>query len=173
MIVEIKKLTEYNRLKHEEAVSRKSDIFDMASTDIGSLSKRDLKIIGTALYWAEGYKTARARDVEIVNSDPAMIKLMMRWFREICGVGEEKFKIRLQIHDVSNIEEGIKFWSLNTGVPLSQFTKSYVKTSPSSKRKSGNRHPYGVCHIRIADTDLLMKIKGWVKGLGASSSSPA
>ena len=165
MITEIKKLTEYNRLKHEKAVSRKNSIFDMASTDIGCLSKRDLKIIGSALYWAEGYKTDRARDVEVVNSDPDMIKVLMRWFREICCVPEGKFKIRIQIHDVSKVEEGIKFWSLNTGVPSSQFTKSYVKTSPSSKRIIGNRHPYGVCHIRIADTDLLIKIKGWIKGL--------
>ena len=130
------------------------------------LTKRELKLIGVALYWAEGYKTELARDVEIVNSDPLMIKLMMRWFREICNISEDKFKIRIQIHDASNVEESIKFWSINTGVRSGQFTKSYIKISPSSKRKIGNRHPYGVCHIRIADTDLLVKIKGWINGLG-------
>ena len=112
-----KKLTEYNRLKHEEAILRKRDIFGMASSEISNLSWRDLKLIGTALYWAEGYKTNLARDVEFVNSDPLMIKLIMRWFREVCNVSENKFKLRIQIHEVSNIEEGIKFWSLNTGIP--------------------------------------------------------
>ena len=120
MITETKKLTEYNRLKHEKAILRKRDIFDIATNDIGRLSKRDLQVIGVALYWAEGYKTDLARDVEIVNSDVLMIKLMMRWFREICGVREGKFKIRIQIHDPSNIKEGIKFWSLNTGIPSYQ-----------------------------------------------------
>ena len=173
MIVQEKKLTEYNRFKHEEAVARKSGIFDMACKDIGSLSKRDLKLIGIALYWAEGYKTDLARDVEVVNSDPLMIKLMMKWFREICDVPEDKFKIRIQIHNASNVEDGIRFWSRITGVPSDQFTKSYIKISPSSTGKSGNRHPYGVCHVRIANTDLLAKIKGWVKGLKALSSSLA
>jgi hypothetical protein len=173
MIIQEKRLTEYNRFKHEEAVSRKSVIFDMACQDVGDISKRNLKLIGAALYWAEGYKTDLARDVEIVNSDPCMIKLMMRWFREICNVPENKFKIRIQIHDASNIKDGIKFWSRITGIPSDQFTKSYIKISPSSKGKSGNRHPRGVCHVRIADTDLLFKIKGWVEGLKALSSSLA
>ena len=91
---------------------------------------------------------------------------MIRLGREICNVPEHKFRIRIQIHDPSNIEKGIKFWSLNTKVPLKQFTKAYLKVSSSSKRKIGNRHPYGVCHIRVADTDLLVKIKGWINGLG-------
>ncbi len=173
MILQEKRLTEYNRCKHEEAVSRKSAIFDMACQNIGSLSKRDLKLIGIALYWAEGYKTDLARDVEIVNSDPLMIKLMMKWFREICNVPENKFKIRIQIHDASNIKDGIKFWSRITGIPSNQFTRSYVKISSTSKGKSGNRHPCGVCHVRIANTDLLVKIKGWVEGLKALSSSLA
>ena len=161
-----KKLTEYNRIKHEEAILRRRNVFDISSNDIGRLSRRDLKVVGVALYWAEGYKTDLARDVEIVNSDVLMIKLMMRWFREICNVSDNKFKIRIQIHSGLNIKKAIGFWSVNTGIPLNQFTKPYTKISPSSKRRIGNRHPYGVCHIRIADTKLLMKIKGWIKGLG-------
>ena len=167
LITEEKKITDYNRLKREEAISRKSDIFDMARLDIGSLSKQDLKLIGITLYWAEGYKTDHARDVEFVNSDPLMIKLIMKWFREICNVPESKFKIRIHIHDTSNLGEATKFWSSATRIPLSQFTKSYTKTSPSSKRKAGNKHPCGVCHIRVADTNLLAKIKGWVEGIRA------
>lgn len=168
MIVKEKELTEYNRLKHEDASLRKSAIFEMARKDVNGVSKRDLMLVGIAIYWAEGYKTDIARDVEIVNSDPAMIRLMMRWFREICNVPESKFKIRIQIHNAANIKEGIKFWSSNTGVPQNQFTKSYIKISPSSKRKTGNKHPYGICHIRIADTYLLMKIKGWINGLSGA-----
>ncbi|MBN2453821.1 MAG: hypothetical protein JXB40_06165 [Candidatus Omnitrophica bacterium] len=168
MKIEEKRLTEYNRFKHEDAVSRKRNIFDAALNDINRLSKHDLKLVGIALYWAEGYKTDRAKDVEIVNSDPAMIRLMMKWFREVCNVPEHKFKVRIQIHDALRTDEGIRFWSLNTGIPLAQFTKPYIKTSPSSKGKAGNRHLHGVCHIRIADTKLLAQIKGWIEGLSGA-----
>ena len=98
---------------------------------------------------------------------------MMKWFRETCNIPEDKFKIRIQIHDASNIKDGIQFWSRITGIPSNQFTKSYTKISSSSKGKSGNRHPYGVCHVRIANTELLVKIKGWIEGLKALSSSLA
>lgn len=94
-----------------------------------------------------------------------MIRLMMRWFREVCKVSEKKFKVRIQIHGRSNIVEAIKFWSLNTGLSVEQFTKPYIKISPTSKGRTRAIHIYGTCHIRIADTDLLHKIKGWINGM--------
>jgi hypothetical protein len=160
-----KELTEYNKIKHEKAVLRKRDIFRTASDEINNLSEQDLKFVGIALYWAEGYKTDIARDVEFVNSDPDMIRLIMRWFRKACKVSEDKFKIRIQIHNPSNITNAVKFWSANTGVSAKQFTKPYIKISPTSKGMVGAIHPHGVCHIRIADTDLLNRIKGWINGM--------
>ena len=102
-----------------------------------------------------------------------MIRIMMRWFREICGVAESQFRIRLQIHHPEGIEESRKYWSEVTGVSLSQFTKEYTKTSPTSKGKSGNLVPYGICSIRISDINLITRIKGWIQGLAAPSSSLA
>lgn len=96
-----------------------------------------------------------------------MIKLMMRWFREICGVEESRFRIRIHIHNAKNTEEVNRYWSEITLVTISQFTKAYVKTSPTSQRKTGNLIPYGVCSIRISDVNLITRIKGWIKGLAA------
>lgn len=143
-----------------------------AIREIDRFSLRELKFIGIALYWAEGYKSLACKGVEFTNTDPAMIRLMMRWFREICNVKESQFRIRLQLHNGEGIERIKNYWAEITEVPISQFTKAYIKVSPTSKKKVGNLIPYGTCSIRISDILLITKIKGWIKGLMALSSSP-
>ncbi len=160
-----KKFVEYNALKHKNAILEKADISEAARKEIVNLSSRDLKLIGAALYWAEGYKAGRAKQIDFVNSDSTMIKLIMRWFREICCVPDDKFRARIQIHDAGIVKEALRRWSLNTAIPIKQFTKSYIRISPTSKKKAGNHLPYGICHIRISDAKLLARIKGWIEGL--------
>lgn len=164
------KFIEFNELTRLKSESNKKIIFACTKQEIDRISSRELRLIGIALYWAEGHK-AHARSADFVNSDPAMIKLMMRWFREICGVKERQFRIRLQIHNVETQEEAKRYWSEITNVPLSQFTRAYTRISPTSKRKSGNLAPYGICSIRISDINLITKIKGWIGGFMALSSS--
>ncbi len=161
-----RKFIEFNELKHKQNILNKEDIFKTASGMIGDISQRELKLIGIALYWAEGYKTDRARGVEFTNSDPAMIQLMIRWFQEICGVPKNKIRIRMQSHNPENIKKCTGFWSIRTGIPVEQFTKPYIKISPTSQQKVGNLLEHGVCHIRISDSRLLTKIRGWINGLG-------
>ena len=96
---------------------------------------------------------------------------MMRWFRRICKIPNTKFRIRIQCHDTDNVEEAKEYWSGVTDIPLVQFTKPYVRISPSSKKRMGALSPYGICNLRISDVSLLTKIKGWINGLKALSSS--
>ncbi len=162
----------FNESRRKQSEDNKKVIISDAIREIDGISQRELKLIGIALYWAEGHK-AGARGVDFVNTDPAMIRLMMRWFREICHVHEKQFRIRLQIHSQDNLEKSVGYWSQITGLPVGQFTKAYAKISPSSKRKTGNLAIYGICSIRISDIALITKIQGWIKGLMALSSSPA
>ena len=112
--------------------------------------------------------------VEFVNADPAMMVLIMRWFRVCCRVSEGKFRARVQLHDLTQRGAAEQFWSSLTAIPLLQFTRPILKLSSSSQRKQGNRLLYGTLHIRIAYVRLLMRIQGWARGLSmAPSSSPA
>lgn len=54
-----------------------------------SFSKQTLWCIGIALYWAEGAKQKPhnvSQKVAFSNSDPAMIKLFVRWLHECCYI---------------------------------------------------------------------------------------
>ncbi|MBN2831022.1 MAG: hypothetical protein JXL82_01900 [Candidatus Omnitrophica bacterium] len=168
-----RKFVEYNAAKRKQAETEKEFILNSAAQEIGNLSKKELKLIGIALYWAEGYKASARSIAEFTNSDPAMITLMMRWFRDVCGVPEPRFRVRLQVHDIARQSKAVDYWSRVTALPKNQFTKPYVKISPSSKNKMGSILLYGICSLRVCDTKLFNKIQGWIKGLMALSSSPA
>lgn len=149
-----------SRLSSEK--TKRDLIANNAFNDIGSLSDRELWLVGTSLYWAEGGKTQRT--VRFSNGDPEMIKLMMRYFRKSCKVPEDKFRGYIHIHDSLDHIAAEKYWSRVSNIKLNKFYKTYRKPNPSSK---GLRQtlPYGVLDIYVADYRLFLKIKGWTKGI--------
>ena len=169
-----RKFVEFNDNKRIRCQAEKRATMARCANDVGSLSARELQLLGAGLYWAEGCKSDSTSVVEFVNSDLAMIALMMRWLRICCRVPEQKLRARVQLHDAGRVQDVERFWSQITSIPVRQFTKPILKLSSSSQRKRGNILPYGTFHIRISDVRLLTKIRGWIEGLKmAPSSSPA
>ncbi|MBU3933264.1 MAG: hypothetical protein KKH11_01160 [Candidatus Omnitrophica bacterium] len=117
-----------------------------------------LRIAGIMLYWAEGAKERAT--VDFANSDPQMIKIFLRFLREICGIAESRIRIYLYAFSDQNIDELKSYWSKVTGVPESQFIKPYIrKVNPHLKDR---RMPYGLIHVRYNDKRLLECIKSWL-----------
>ncbi|MBI5816954.1 MAG: helix-turn-helix domain-containing protein [Candidatus Yonathbacteria bacterium] len=142
------------RLMNEQV--KRDAIATLAQKDIRNISHRDLRIIGLCLYWGEGGKT-RQGSARISNSDPAVIKVMMRFFREIFKVEEKKFRGHIHIHSHLNIKSAERYWSHVSGIPRSQFFKTYSKPSIASKNKKDNL-PYGTFDIYVCNTKLFLQI---------------
>ncbi len=117
-----------------------------------------LKVAGVMLYWGEGSKTGS--DVGFANSDPAMIRLFMRFLREICGVAEERLRVTLHCYPDLNQLNLKKFWANITGLPLKQFHK--VSVHEGKKGNYKNKSVYGTVQIRYSDKRLLNFIKSWI-----------
>ncbi len=137
-------------------------ILKESSLEVKNLLDNKLFLSGLMLYWAEGDKSEMIEPVKFTNSDPLMIKLMIRWFKEICEVPEEKIRIALHIHELHNKIEIEKYWSNITGVSLEQFNKTQIKESTIKYRR--NMLYEGTCSIRIHNKNLFRKIKGWKIG---------
>lgn len=148
------KVVQSRRKEEVEKIVRK------ARDEIRSLTLEELKNLGIMLYWAEGNKTLFAG---ITNSDADMIRIMMFWFRNVCGVPENKFKTHLHIHSGQDEERMKKYWSSITGIPFNRFGKSYIKKEGSGYRK--NVLYNGTIKINICDKNLLYKILGWIEGM--------
>ena len=158
-------ITEFNKKRAESAREKFEKSQKIASKDINNLTKKELLLVGAALYWAEGYKKSRWA-LQFSNSDPLMIKLMMKFFQKICRVPKAKIKANVQIHPNVTSEAAINYWSKISKIPKTQFTKCYSRLTPSSKQKRPfNTLPYGTLRIAIYDTQMTSKIKGWIQGI--------
>lgn len=170
----LKALIARNKNQTKLALARKNDIINNSKKEIVALSRDALFSIGLALYWAEGYKRKiiykgkekTYHPISLTNSDPKLVKMFLRFLKEICSVPIEKIKANIRIFQHLNEGVVLSFWSQELGIPRKNFTKTYVGISKSSMgKKPFNRLPYGVIQIRISDTNLFHKIIGWIEGL--------
>ncbi|MEX0877761.1 MAG: hypothetical protein WDZ40_02750 [Candidatus Spechtbacterales bacterium] len=145
------------RLKNENA--RRQRIIDSAKDEIKKLSKNDLFLVGVSLYWGEGAKTRRS-GVQFSNSDPEMIRIIVKFFREVCNVPTDKLIGRIHIHPHLDFKKAEGYWSNVSGIPLTQFYKTYRKPNKSSKNKKDTL-PHGTFDIIICNTELFLKLQGW------------
>lgn len=158
-------ITKFNKERAVIAREKAQQIQDLASKDIGKISRRELFLVGIALYWAEGHKKSRWQ-LDFSNSDPLMMKLMMRFFREIYNVKEDKFFATAQIHPNVTPQKAVNYWSKITKIPKKQFLKTYTRITPSSKRKRAfNTLPYGTLRVSVSSVEMTNKMKGWISGL--------
>ncbi len=164
-----------NILQTHKAQQNASHLRTSGRSEITQLSPENLKLIGIALYWAEGYKRPIIRDgktktyhpVSLTNSDPFLVKVFLRFLREICLVPEEKIHAGLRIYEHQNEGHLLEFWSRTTRISPNNFEKFYYGVSKSSQGKRPyNILPYGTIQIRVNNTNLYHKIMGWIEGLG-------
>ncbi|MDO8505961.1 MAG: hypothetical protein Q7S48_05330 [bacterium] len=142
--------------------------------EIGRISPEQLRLIGAALYWAEGYKrlkevggkTRTHHPVALSNADPILAKVFMRFLREVCHVPDKVIRIEARLYKHMNKEEIIKFWMSTLGLTKENFKNVYFGISKSSQGKRPyNRLPYGTIQIRVNDTVLFHRIMGWIEGV--------
>ena len=156
------------------AEMRSKEIHDSGKKLIKAISKRDLLIIGTALYWAEGYKrpvvvkgkTRTYHRVSLTNSDPNLIYIFLRFLKETCKVPDEKIIIWIRYFEHQDPVYLLDFWQKRCNIPYGNFRKTLQTISISSQRKkSYNSLPFGVAQISVNNTNLYHKIMGLISGI--------
>lgn len=116
--------------------------------------EKTLKDVSLMLYWAEGSKRGKGT-VDFANSDPEMVAIFTECLRRVYGVSEQRLRVLLYCHANQSVEQLQSFWSSLTGIPLSQFTKPYVRQDILTKHQA---MPYGLVHIRYSDQRLFKLI---------------
>lgn len=158
--------------KHEMRLLKTDAIFKEAIKDITHISKRELFLIGIALYWAEGSKEKEhdpGSGIQFSNSDPAMIKIFIHWLTDICVLPRERIGFSIYIHENHryNLRPVIAFWSKQTRFPQSAFKQIYFKRhNPKTTRKNTKDLYHGLLRVRVSrSSDLNRKISGWIKAI--------
>lgn len=128
--------------KHESLESARKE----AIKELGILSKRDLYILGIGIYIGEGSKTRN--QIRVINSDPQVICLAIRWFEDIFGLNNKHFSITIHLYPDNNIKDAIAFWSKITGIPFTQFGKVQIDKRLKKGRKHGMLQ-HGTAHLYV------------------------
>ncbi|MBI2552143.1 hypothetical protein HYW17_02485 [Candidatus Uhrbacteria bacterium] len=161
-------LLQYNKDRTEAILQENKTAHTRAMEEIGDLSRRELLLIGAALYWGEGTKSEHSRKnirVAIANSDPRLIALFMRFVREVLNVPDELIRAQIQVHPNLDIEEAKIFWSKVTKLPVDIFYITQQLSSASRLKRPKRSLPFGTVSIRINKRVLFYRIKGYIEGL--------
>lgn len=134
-------------LKHKEKLASFLYAKVLAEKDVGEITKRDLFMLGLGIYIGEGTKDGNT--VRIVNANYKIIKLTIRWLKEVCGLKTDNFVIRLHIYPDNNIAECVEYWSKQTGIPTNQFLKTQVDIRKNKKVFKKGKLPYGTAHMTV------------------------
>jgi len=162
-----KQLTAFNRRRTKAIQVENQKITQQALSEIHSLSKYELLLIGAALYWGEGWKSERSNkgSVEISNSDPYFIALFARFLKEVLAVPKEKLKVSILVHPKINAQSATTFWSKVTGIPRERFGVVHQTSRASKGKRPRNSLPYGTLRMRAHSRQKFFQIKGWIDGL--------
>lgn|SRR5680860_148133 len=159
-------------VRKKQRIDLTDKIYSESEKEIGSISKRDLWLIGIALYWAEGSKEkdySPGSGAKFSNSDPVMVKLFLLWLCRCCNISKKDIVFEIYIHDgdKKRVKEVITYWSKQTGVSENRFDRIYYKRDKiNTKRKNIGALYFGVLRVNIKrSSTLVRKIKGWVDGI--------
>jgi hypothetical protein len=160
------------RAKHEKRIIRMNEIIDKAKGEIGEISQRELWLIGTMLYWAEGSKEKEycpGSRVGFTNSDPAMIKIFLKWLQEINNVTLLDITFDITIHELHRHRtlEILEFWANVIGCDSGMLQHIYYKKgNPKTLRKNIGVTYHGILRINVkSSSQLNRRIAGWTRGV--------
>ncbi|HUX36158.1 MAG TPA: hypothetical protein VMV71_03965 [Candidatus Paceibacterota bacterium] len=154
-----------HRLKFENIAKMKME----ADIDIGKLSKRDIFMLGIGVYLGEGSKSQE--EIRVVNSDPAILKLAVKWLREFGKIDINHIRVAIHGYPDHNINELLSFWSETLNIPPQQFIKTNIDIRKNKLESKKRKLPYGTAHLYVRGGGTLpsgvkglhRKIMGWIE----------
>lgn len=157
--------------------ARREAIRAAAAAEMGSLSLREVLLVGAVAYWCEGAKSKPhniSEHVCFVNSDPGLIRFFLAFLGE-AGVEPARLRFAVQIHESADVAAAQKFWLTVTSADPAQFHRTTLKRhNPRTVRKNVGADYHGCLRIDVLQSaDLYRRIEGWVRAATAVTLEPS
>jgi len=151
-----------------------STYISKGKNEVRTLSRRELWLIGIALYWAEGSKQTSkspSAGLSFINTDPSMLRVYLSWLR-ICGINENAIRYDLYIHEDRRYDAEVFriWWQEQLGIPAILPDQVYFKKGNIiTKRSNVDDLYHGILRIKVKmSTSLNRQVNGWIKGISTS-----
>jgi len=155
-----------SKIQHEKRMMRIEEAEKWSANKISKLSERDLLLALIGLYWGEGSKKNRV--LFINNSDPVMIKFIIKGFKKLFNIDNNRFILAVGLNVVHRQREKeiINYWSKITGMPLTQFRKTIFIKTKNKKNYNNFLNHYGTLRINVSKSiDIYYKMIALIKTL--------
>ena len=159
----------YWAAEHTVREAARAAISAAAAAEIGELTDREIILAGAIAYWCEGAKSKPYRldeQVRFVNSNPALIKLFLR-FLDRAGVSRQRLRYRVLIHESADVAAATRYWASVTAVAPDQFARPVIKRHvPRKAAPRDNTDYHGCLQVSVAKSSGLYRdISGWAHGV--------
>ena len=146
------------------------ELFNQGKEEIGKLTRRELFLTGTALYWAEGFK--KDSQAGFANSDYKMIRIFLEWLK-VCfsyDIDDLSFRVTVNVSHKNRIGDIQKKWAELLAIPEGIFQKPFFQNVVLKKVYENSDDYLGVLRVKVRkSTDFLRKIHGFIEGLSQTS----
>ncbi len=154
------------RFQYQQRLNRIKKASSEGKDRLNKLSKQELLVTGLGLYWGEGSK--KTRQVRVSNADPEVIKFMLRWFRELWDIRDDRFTLRIAINQIHNnrLLEIERYWLRETGLKRKNLANSTLIKVKNKKNYSDFPKYYGTARLEVRQpAELYYKIMGLINAL--------
>lgn len=127
--------------------------------------EKGLFYISIGLYLGEGDKASK-HNLKLGNSDFRILKIFLRFLREICQVREYKIKAELNIFDDVDIKAAINYWIKNLGIKRKQLRTVIIRKARNNGTYK-NKSRYGTLSIFVSNYKLKKIIMDWCQEYAA------
>lgn len=142
----------------------------LAEEEMPELNKSHFWLAGIMLYWAEGTKQKEynvSQQTQFSNSDYKMIKLFIKWLKEIIKIPEKDIAFEIYIHKTTNLKDALSWWAkiipCNRKKIRVYFKKHKIK---DTNRRNINKNYHGLLRIKIKKSSALnRKISAWINAV--------
>lgn len=153
-----KRLRLINKARREMWEKWREQYRQEAKTEFDSLINNPLFVAGINLYWGEGDSKLKNGRVSLVNTDPRMISLFVRFLQNIAEVPENKIAAWMTIYPDLSEEKCKFFWSQTSRIPPERFLKTQVIKGRHPTKRVEN----GMCAVIVYSRGLKEKIFTWI-----------
>lgn len=156
--------------------AERAAVNEAGAARVGTLSDRELMLLGAVTYWCEGSKEKPWRrnncNLQFINSDPVLIEVFLR-FVELLGVDRSLLGYRLSIHESADVQAAGRWWAEVVGVPLESFRRPTIKThNPSTVRLNVGDSYRGCLVVYVPKSSrLYWEVEAIMRGIAVTTSA--
>ena len=125
--------------------------------------RKPLHQAGCMLFWAEGSK--RRNSVQLVNSDPNMLRYFMGFLAQCYGVTPDRycFSVNCYLNNGLTLADIEEHWLRLLGLPRTSVRKAMVNNPPRVSKQLKRNLPYGTAHVIVHSTYIVQSIYGAIQ----------